>query len=69
LIALMENAVEDGSIIFPILEMNTRGRSTPAELATFITVTSDFYADLGLPPADRRLAERERRNPMGAKPR
>ena len=47
LIGLMENAVEGGSIIFPILEMNMSGGSTQAELAAFITVTSDFYADLG----------------------
>jgi hypothetical protein len=46
LIALMESAREGGSIIFPILAMNLRD-STPAALATFITVTSDFYADLG----------------------
>ena len=46
LIALMEGASEGGSIIFPILAMNSR-HSTPAELATFITVTSDFYPDLG----------------------
>src|SRR5664279_4604080 len=36
LIALMELACEGGSIIFPILEMNMRGASTPAELAAFI---------------------------------
>jgi hypothetical protein len=47
LIALMEQACEGGSIIFPILEMNMRGASTPAEVAAFITVTSDFYPDLG----------------------
>jgi hypothetical protein len=47
LIALMERASEGGSIIFPILAMNMRGASAVAELATFITVTSDFYADLG----------------------
>ena len=46
LIALMERASEGGSIIFPILAMNSR-YSTQAELATFITVTSDFYPDLG----------------------
>ncbi len=46
LITLMESASEGGSIIFPILGMNSR-YSTPAELATFITVSSDFYADLG----------------------
>jgi hypothetical protein len=45
LIALMEGACE-GGIIFPALEMNLSG-STPAELAEFITVTSDFYPDLG----------------------
>ena len=27
--------------------MNMRDASTAAKLATFITVTSDFYADLG----------------------
>jgi hypothetical protein len=47
LIALMENAVEGGSIIFTILEMNIGGGSTATQLATFITVTSDFYAGLG----------------------
>jgi hypothetical protein len=46
LIALMETADEGGSIIFPILEMNMGGGSTPAALGAFITVTSDFYADL-----------------------
>ena len=46
LIALMEGASEGSSIIFPILAMNSR-YSTQAELATFITVTSDFYPDLG----------------------
>jgi len=46
LVALMETASDGGSIIFPILAMNCRD-STQAELATFITVTSDFYADLG----------------------
>jgi hypothetical protein len=45
LIALMEGACE-GGIIFPALEMNLGG-STPTELAEFITVTSDFYSDLG----------------------
>lgn len=47
LIALMESASEGGSVIFPILAMNMRDASTSAELATFITGTSDFYADLG----------------------
>jgi hypothetical protein len=47
LIALMESACEGDSIIFPILEMNMRGASTPAELAAFINMTSDFYPDLG----------------------
>lgn len=46
LIALMETASEGGSIIFPILGANARD-STPTELAAFITVSSDFYADLG----------------------
>jgi len=45
LIALLETASEGGSIVFPILRMNARD-STPAELETLITVTSDFYADL-----------------------
>ena len=47
LIALMETADEGGSIIFSILEMNTGGGSAAVHLATFITVSSDFYADLG----------------------
>ena len=47
LIALIETAQEGGSIIFPILAMNMRDASAAAGLATFITVTSDFYADLG----------------------
>ncbi len=46
LIVLMETAHEGGSIILPILEANMGGGSTPSALATFITVTSDFYADL-----------------------
>ena len=46
LIALMERASEGGSIIVPILAINSR-YSTQAELAAFITVTSDFYTDLG----------------------
>jgi hypothetical protein len=46
LVMLMESASDGGSIIFPILGMNMRD-STPVELADFITVTSDFYADLG----------------------
>ena len=45
LIGLMESASEGGSIIFPILAMNSRD-SDAAELETFITVTSDFYADI-----------------------
>jgi len=45
LIASMESASDGRSIIFPILAMNSRD-SDPAELETFITVTSDFYADL-----------------------
>ena len=48
LVALMEAAHEGGSIIFPILATNVRDASTATEFATFITVTSDFYADLGL---------------------
>ncbi len=47
LIALTETADEGGSIIFPIMAMNLRDASTAADLAAFITVTSDFYADLG----------------------
>lgn len=47
LIALMEQACEGGSIIFPILDNLEGGSSTLAERATFITVTSDFYPDLG----------------------
>ncbi|HEV2977955.1 MAG TPA: hypothetical protein VG425_10230 [Casimicrobiaceae bacterium] len=46
LIALMETASDGGSIALPFLAMNIRD-ADPAELATFITVTSDFYADLG----------------------
>src|SRR5450631_3371750 len=45
LIGLMETASEGGSIVFPALEMNWRD-SDPGELARFITVSSDFYADL-----------------------
>jgi hypothetical protein len=47
LILLMESACEGGSIIFPTLEMNLEGGSTPVELAEFITVNSDFYPNLG----------------------
>lgn len=46
LIALMETADHGNSIVFGILGMNTR-HSTAPELATFLTVSSDFYADLG----------------------
>jgi hypothetical protein len=46
LIALMEAASHGKSIIFAILGINAR-YSTPAELAAFISVSSDFYADLG----------------------
>jgi hypothetical protein len=42
----MESASEGDSIIVPILSMNTRD-STSAALAVFVTVTSDFYPDLG----------------------
>jgi hypothetical protein len=42
----MESASDGGSIVLPILGMNVRD-SAPADLGTFITVTSDFYADLG----------------------
>lgn len=45
LVALMESASEGGSIVFPILAMNSQ-YGTHGGLATFITVTSDFYADL-----------------------
>jgi hypothetical protein len=47
LIAVMEHACQGGSIIFPALERNLGGGSTPEELAELITVTSDFYPDLG----------------------
>jgi hypothetical protein len=43
LIGLMESACEGGSIILPILKMNP-GASA---LEEFISVTSDFYPDLG----------------------
>ena len=43
----MESACEGGSIIFPILGMTSRD-TRPAQLATFITVTSDFYSVFGL---------------------
>ena len=46
LIGLMESASDGGSIIFPILAMNSRD-SRSDDLSTFITVSSDFYADLG----------------------
>ena len=46
LIALMESACEGGSIIFPILKMNLGG-SALEELGEFVTVTSDFYPELG----------------------
>jgi hypothetical protein len=46
LITLMESASDGGSIIFPILAMNSRD-SLSDDLSTFITVNSDFYADLG----------------------
>ena len=45
LIGLMESASDGGSMIFPILAMNSRD-SRSDELATFITVSSDFYAEL-----------------------
>jgi hypothetical protein len=47
LIALLESASEGGSIIFPILNNLEGGSSTLAQLAALITVTSDFYPDLG----------------------
>jgi hypothetical protein len=43
LIALMESACEGGSIIHPILKMNPEAIA----LEKFVTVTSDFYPDLG----------------------
>lgn len=43
LIKLMESACEGGSIILPILKMNLGA----AALEEFISVTSDFYPDLG----------------------
>jgi hypothetical protein len=46
LAALMESACEGSSIIFPILNMNLRDSAT-AELEAFVSVTSDFYHDLG----------------------
>ena len=46
LIALMERASDGGSMIFPVLGMMMRD-SARAEVETFITVTSDFYPDLG----------------------
>ena len=46
LIALMESACEGSSIIFPILNMNLRN-SAVLELEEFVSVTSDFYPDLG----------------------
>jgi hypothetical protein len=42
----MEGAWEGRSIIFPILNMNLRDSAT-AELEEFVSVTSDFYPDLG----------------------
>ena len=66
LIALMEAAREGGSIIFPILAMNVRDASIPAEFATFITVTSDFYAAFGpyyRALTDAWLKQRARGNP------
>jgi hypothetical protein len=46
LIALMESASDGASIIFPILAMNSRD-SISDDRSTLITVSSDFYADLG----------------------
>jgi len=43
LIELMESACEGGSIILPILKMT----SDSAALEEFVSVTSDFYPDLG----------------------
>jgi hypothetical protein len=42
----MESACEGGSITFPILKMNLGG-SALEELGEFVTVTSDFYPELG----------------------
>jgi hypothetical protein len=46
LITLMDCPSNGGSSIFPILGRNMRD-SASSELSSFITVTSDFYADLG----------------------
>jgi hypothetical protein len=46
LVALMETAKDRGSIIFPILAMNARHGSSASELANFVAVSSDFYAEL-----------------------
>ena len=54
LIALIASASGGGSLILPILGMNV-GYVTPDEMATFITATSDFDADLG--PYDRALTD------------
>jgi hypothetical protein len=43
LIGLMKSACEGGSIILPILKMNSGG----AALKELVSVTSDFYPDLG----------------------
>ena len=64
LIALMESASDGGSIIFPLLAMNCRGHISN-DLSTFITVSSDFYADLGRyyrTLTDAFLEERTREN-------
>jgi hypothetical protein len=68
LIALMESASDGRSIIFPILGMNARD-STPDELADFVTVTSDFYAEIGRyyrTLTDAFLAERTREKSDGS---
>jgi hypothetical protein len=55
LIELMEHAWEGGSIIFPILNNLRDESSTREEVVAFITMTSDFYPDLG--PYYRALIE------------
>jgi hypothetical protein len=47
LVVLMETASDGGSIVRPILAFNARGSSAAAELAAIVTVSSDFYAELG----------------------
>ncbi len=47
LVVLMETASEGGSIVRPILALNAQNSAASAELASFVTVSSDFYAELG----------------------